>query len=37
MRYIAAGSLSASISIDNELFMWGTASFGEFLSPYKIL
>ena len=37
MRMIAAGSFSASISNDNgELYLWGTGSFGEFLSPFKV-
>lgn len=37
MRYIAAGSFSASISEDaSNLFLWGTGSFGEFLTPHRV-
>ena len=34
MKYIAAGSFSASISKDRgELFIWGTGVFGKFVLP----
>jgi alpha-tubulin suppressor-like RCC1 family protein len=37
MRYIQAGSFSASISEDgSNLFLWGTGSFGEFLTPHRV-
>ena len=37
MRYIAAGSFSASISEDNQnLFLWGSGAFGEFLTPHRV-
>jgi alpha-tubulin suppressor-like RCC1 family protein len=37
MKYIAAGSFSASISDDKmDLFLWGTGSFGEFLTPHRV-
>lgn len=33
---ISAGSHSAAISANGELFVWGTASFGEFRSPFRV-
>jgi len=37
MRYIDAGSFSAAISEDgSNLFLWGTGSFGEFLTPHRV-
>ena len=40
MRFIAAGSFSASISEEeskkSDLFLWGTGAFGEFLTPYRV-
>ena len=37
MRYVAAGSFSASISDDTRsLFLWGTGAFGEFLTPHRV-
>lgn len=37
MRYIAAGSFSASISEEgSNLFLWGTGAFGEFLTPHRV-
>ena len=37
MRTIAAGSFSGAISeADSSLFLWGTGSFGEFLSPHRV-
>ena len=37
MKYIAAGSFSAAISEEKmDLFLWGTGSFGEFLTPHRV-
>ena len=37
MRFIAAGSFSASISEEgSSLFLWGTGAFGEFLTPHRV-
>ena len=37
MRFIAAGSFSASISDDTRsLFLWGSGAFGEFLTPHRV-
>lgn len=37
MKYVAAGSFSASISEEKmDLFLWGTGSFGEFLTPHRV-
>ena len=38
MRFIAAGSFSASISEEakGDLFLWGTGAFGEFLNPHRV-
>jgi X-linked retinitis pigmentosa GTPase regulator len=37
MRYIAAGSFSASISHDSgDLYLWGSGVFGEFLTPHRV-
>jgi hypothetical protein len=37
MQLIAAGGFSGAISGDKgELYLWGTAQFGEFLVPTKI-
>jgi hypothetical protein len=37
MKYIAAGSFSASISSDTaSLYLWGTGTFGEFHSPHRV-
>lgn len=37
MHYIAAGNFSASISEESQnLFLWGTGTFGEFLTPHRV-
>jgi len=37
MRFITAGSFSASISDDTRsLFLWATGAFGEFLTPHRV-
>lgn len=37
MRYVAAGSFSASISQDaGDLYLWGSGVFGEFLTPHRV-
>lgn len=37
MKFVAAGSFSASISEEKmDLFLWGTGSFGEFLTPHRV-
>ena len=37
MSFIAAGSFSASISLDTgSLYLWGTGTFGEFHSPHRV-
>lgn len=37
MRFVEAGSFSASISEEgSNLFLWGTGSFGEFLTPHRV-
>jgi hypothetical protein len=38
MRQIAAGSFSGAISDDSNssLFLWGTGTFGEFLTPHRV-
>lgn len=37
MKFVAAGSFSASISEDKmDLFLWGSGSFGEFLTPHRV-
>ena len=37
MKYVAAGSFSASISQDtNQLYLWGTGTFGSFHSPHRV-
>jgi len=37
MKYVAAGSFSAAISEEKmDLFLWGTGSFGEFLTPHRV-
>ena len=37
MRYVAAGSFSASISYDSgNLYLWGSGVFGEFLTPHRV-
>mgnify|MGYP001610281413 CR=1 FL=1 len=37
MKQIAAGSFSASISLDSgDLYIWGSGVFGEFLSPHRV-
>jgi hypothetical protein len=37
MIFIAAGSFSASISKKNrQVYFWGTGTFGEFKSPYRV-
>lgn len=37
MKFVAAGSFSAAISEDKmDLFLWGTGSFGEFLTPHRV-
>lgn len=37
MKFVAAGSFSAAISEEKQdLFLWGTGSFGEFLTPHRV-
>lgn len=37
MKFIAAGSFSASISQEtNQLYLWGTGTFGNFHSPHRV-
>ena len=37
MRYIAAGSFSASIEAESgSLYLWGNGTFGEFESPQRV-
>ena len=37
MRFIAAGSFSASISDETRsLFLWGSGTFGQFLTPHRV-
>ena len=37
MRYIAAGSFSASIAKDSgSMYLWGTGTFGEFRTPHRV-
>jgi len=37
MSYISAGNFSASISEESQnLFLWGTGTFGEFLTPHRV-
>jgi len=37
MKKVAAGSFSASISSDtNDLYLWGSGVFGEFLTPHRV-
>jgi len=33
---VRAGSFSAVLSSDNQLYVWGEGSFGFFYSPYQI-
>lgn len=37
MKFVAAGSFSAAISEEKmDLFLWGSGSFGEFLTPHRV-
>lgn len=37
MKYIAAGSFSASVSKDTgSLYLWGTGTFGSFKTPHRV-
>jgi len=37
MKFIAAGSFSASISAEtNELYLWGSGTFGNFDTPHRV-
>lgn len=36
MIEIAAGSFSAAISDEGQLYVWGTGTFGEFLQPNRV-
>ena len=37
MTFVAAGSFSAAISQDNKsLFLWGSGTFGQFLTPHRV-
>ena len=37
MCYIAAGGLSASISVENKsLYLWGTSTFGNLETPHRV-
>jgi hypothetical protein len=37
MKFIAAGSFSGAISSEaSSLYLWGTGSFGEFLTPHRV-
>lgn len=36
MVKIRAGSFSAALSEDNELFIWGKSAFGEFILPHRV-
>ena len=37
MRFIGANTFSASISEEgSSLFLWGTGTFGEFLTPHRV-
>lgn len=37
MRYIAAGSFSASIATETgSLYLWGTGTFGSFKTPHRV-
>lgn len=36
MRKVAAGSFSASISENGDLYLWGSGVFGEFLTPHRV-
>ena len=37
MKYIAAGSFSASIAKDSgSMYLWGTGTFGEFKTPHRV-
>lgn len=36
MAKVRAGPFSASLSIDNQLYIWGSGSFGEFFTPHRV-
>ena len=37
MKQVAAGSFSGSVSMDSgDLYLWGSGSFGEFLTPHRV-
>lgn len=37
MRLVAAGSFSAAVSEDGgSVFLWGTGTFGEFMTPHRV-
>ena len=36
MQKIRAGQFSASLSIDNQLYLWGCGTFGDFYTPHRV-
>lgn len=36
-KKISAGSHSAAISLEGDLYLWGTGTFGEYLTPQRII
>jgi alpha-tubulin suppressor-like RCC1 family protein len=36
MQKVRAGSFSAALSCDNDIYVWGEGSFGAFYSPHRI-
>jgi len=36
MTRVKAGTFSASLSVDNQLYLWGCGTFGEFFTPHRV-
>ena len=36
MTKIRAGLFSAAISLDNQLYLWGCGTFGDFYTPHRV-
>lgn len=36
MTKIRAGQFSASLSVDNQLYLWGSGTFGDFYTPHRV-
>lgn len=36
MQKIRAGQFSASLSVDNQLYLWGCGTFGDFYTPHRV-